>query len=72
MTKAERSILTLLFFPANQAYAVLCGRDLRTATLFHMDNAPMFFPKRSDAVEAAKRLGLTIKFDGQIVPNETP
>jgi hypothetical protein len=55
----------LRYLPANQAWAFLFGETVATATVVSVGGVRLF-PHRSDAVDAARSVGLTVATDGQV------
>lgn len=59
-------MMRLLYFPTNCAFAFIFGENIQTSQLIRMVGAPMFFPTRQDAVDAAAFCGLNVDPTGAV------
>lgn len=59
--------MNLMFFPVNNAWAFIIGRDVRFARPLQLDSFPLFFQTREEAVEAARVRGLVVSRYGRVV-----
>ena len=60
----EVSMLKLYFFPVNNAWAFVFGKDIRTATPLRLDGFDLFFQSRKEAVKAANHRGINVQRNG--------